>query len=42
MWLLLGREVTGQCIQDTHWNAEIQQFNPGGPEQRQSIKHQPT
>ena len=31
--------------QDQHWNAgatEIQQLNPGGPDQRQSIEPQPT
>ena len=31
--------------QDQHWNAgatEIQQLNPGGPDQRQSIELQPT
>ena len=31
--------------QNQHWNAattEIQQLNPGGPDQRQRIKPQPT
>ena len=31
--------------QDQHWNAGatgVQQLNPGGPEQRQSIEPQPT